>query len=50
MNEYIMESAALYVNGYRNSAHFVNDKKGNDTLRKNVAERFGAVYAAILVQ
>ena len=46
----MLEFAAIFVNGYRNSVHFTNDKRGNDTLRKYVAERFGAVYAAILVQ
>jgi hypothetical protein len=50
MNEYILESAAVYVNAYRNSIHYINDKKSNDTLRKHVAKKFGAVYAAILIQ
>lgn len=50
MNEHILDLAAHYVNSYRNSSHFINDKRGNDILRKHVASKFGAVYAAILVQ
>jgi hypothetical protein len=50
MNEYILESAAIYVNAYRNSLHYIDDKKSNDTLRNHVAKKFGAVYAAILIK
>ena len=50
MNEYILESAAVYVNAYRNSVNYVDTKEINDMLRKHIAKKFGAPYAAILVR
>lgn len=42
MNEHILENAAIYANAYR--------ARGGDEnmLRKHIASKFGAVYAAIL--
>lgn len=50
MNEHILESAAVYVNAYRNAC----EKRGftlcKATLRRHIETKFGAIYAAILCQ
>jgi len=46
VNEYILESAAIYANAYRNNVKY--GKPCEVTLRNHIARKFGAIYAAII--
>lgn len=51
MNEYILESAAVYANAYKDSCAKRGvefDARTQATLRAHITKKFGAVYAAIL--
>lgn len=53
MNHIILELAATYVNRYISSTKrrgFAFDDRAKETLREHVRNRFGEVYAAILIQ
>jgi|AntAceMinimDraft_6_1070360.scaffolds.fasta_scaffold14704_4 hypothetical protein len=49
MNEIILDLAAVYTNQYRTKCEQLGQPVDKALLRKHVADRFGATYAAILV-
>lgn len=49
MNEIILDMAATFVNNYRSKMEKMNEPVNKALLREHVTKRFGAVYAAILV-
>ena len=50
MNQFILESAAVYVNSYRASCARKGLLCDTNTLRGHIVRLFGEVYAAILIQ